>query len=183
MASVDPSGVSAGGALTLAAAVSGKRLRYPRLVTLSLTDASGGGGGLSATVTVTGQRFGEVKTADVTVTCTDGNETTATSTVMFDQITSATLKSKTSAASGDALKVGIDGTSLGLPQRISRVADVKFLGNVASGTEATPLAISTTTVDVANSAIKGITVAATDNYQVEFDAIGADGLGSLGVEA
>jgi hypothetical protein len=183
VASVDPSGVSAGGALTIAAAASGKRLRFPRLITLSLTDASGGGGGLSCTVTVTGHRFGVPVSEDITVTCTDGNETTATGTIVMDQVTAATLKSKTSAASGDALKVGIDGTVLGLPFRIAAVTSVKLICNTSSGTEAAPLAVSSTYVDVTNSAIKGITVAATDNWEIQFDADGADGLGREGVEA
>lgn len=183
VASVDPSGLSAGDALTLATAVSGKRLRFPRKITVVATDASGGSGGLSVTVTLTGQRFGEPVSEDVTVTCTDGSATTATSTKVFDQVTAATVKSVAGAAASDALTVGIDGTTLGLPYRIGRVEDVKFIGNVASGTEATPLAVSSTYVDVANSAIKGITVAATDNWEVQYDAAGADGLGRVGVEA
>lgn len=181
VASVDPSVVSVDTALTiLTRAASQKVVMYGRLPTITATDASGGGGGLSLTVRIVGLRFGEATSEDITVTCTDGNATTATGSIMIDAITSATLISKTNAATGDALSVGIDGTSLGLPFRILDVDQVKAIVNVANGVEADPTAISSTTVSVSNSAIKGLTVAATDSYRV-LVAVGPEGDGYEGV--
>lgn len=181
VSSVDPNGVAVGTALTLLArAQSGKPVRFGRLPTVTATDASGGGGGLSVTVRILGYRFGVPTAENITVTCTDGNATTVTGAIMIDQILSATLVAKSGAGAGDALTVGIDGTSLGLPFRINAVGQVKYIINVANGTEADPLTVSSSNVDVGNSALKGLTVAATDNYQV-LVAAGPDGDGFEGV--
>ncbi len=183
VASVDPSGVAIGAALTLQANVSGKKLRYARRATVSVTDASGGGGGLSCVVTVTGFRFGAPVSDTITATATSGSELTATGTQYFDQITGATLSNKVNAASGDALKVGQDGTSLGLEETIAAVTDVKSITKLAAGVEQAPIVPSNTTVDAVRSAIIGLTIAATDDYEVEYDRNGVDGIGPGGVEA
>jgi hypothetical protein len=191
VASVDPSGLSVGTALTLATAASGLLLRRARRITLSLTDASGGAGGLSVTVRVQGARWGQYLDELVTVTCTDGNETTSTSANCFDEVTAVTPVILTSAASGDALKVGQDGTSFGLDFPIDNVADVQSIINVSTNTEAAAVAVSTTTVAAGaptsgalagGSYIKGIALATTDRWEVrylvsrKFDASGVIGV-------
>lgn len=182
VASVDPSTLAVGGALTLVSAVSAKLLRRGRRATVSVTDASGGGGGLAVGVRVSGYRKGVLQTETITATATSGSEATATGSLYFDQFLAPQVASLTAAASGDALKVGIDGTSFALDERIAAVSDVKSIINVSSGTEAAPTAISSTTVDATQSAIKGITVAATDNWEIQYQSNGADGVGSGGVE-
>lgn len=183
VASVDPSGVTVGADLTLAAAVDGFLLRFARFPTLVLTDASGGGGGLSVTVLVKGLRFGVPVDESITTTCTNGSATTVIGTKCMDEILSVAPIAITGAASGDALTVGISGGGFGLKRRINNVNDVKSIINVASGTEAAPVTISSTTVDVANSAIIGITLAATDNWTIDYWSLGDDGAGENGVEA
>lgn len=171
VASVDPSTLTSGQTLTLAATASGLALRIARKITLVLTDLSGGAGGLSVTVQVNGHRFGKPISENVTTTCTSGAATTATTTLVFDQVTSVIVRTITSAAAGDTLTVGIDGTTLGLSKPIDSVNDVFSLVKIAAGTEGTATAISSTTVDVANSAIvPGGTVAATDVYVVRYRA-------------
>lgn len=187
-ASVDPSGLSSGQALTLQAVVSGVMLRCARKLTLVLTDASGGGGGLSVTVEFFGHRFGKPISERVTTTCTSGAATTSTSTLVFDQVTSVVVRSISGAASGDALTCGISGDGLGLSFPIDKVTDVLSLVKIVSGTEQGPTAISSTTVDVANSSFNhgGTITAANDTFVVtylktiKFDA---PGLGNNGVFA
>ena len=172
VASVDPSGLSVGQALTLASTASGVIFRVGRKVTLVLTDASGGGGGLSVTVEVFGNRFGKAISERVTTTCTSGAATTSTTTLVFDQVTSVVVRDITTAAAGDALTVGIDGTTLGLSMPIDRVNDVLGIFKLVSGVEQAPIAISATTVDVANSAIVhgGTITAANDVFVVRYRA-------------
>lgn len=170
VASVDPSTLSSGQALTLASTASGLMFRVARKVTLVLTDASGGGGGLSVTVEFAGHRFGKPITERVTVTCTSGSATTGTTTQVFDQITSVTVRTITGAASGDALTCGISGDGLGLSFPIDKVNDVLSIVKIVSGTEAAPIAISATSVDVANSAFNhgGTITAANDTFVVTY---------------
>lgn len=179
VASVDPSTLSAGAALTLTTAGE-LLLRFARFPTLVLTDASGGVGGLSVTVRFKGYRFGVPVQCDVTTTCTNGNATTAIGTVMMDQMSEARILSITGDATGDALTVGQSGSALGLRARLASVNDVKSIINVANGTEAAAVAVSSTSIDVANSALIGITVAATDNWHVDYFALGDDGVGENG---
>jgi hypothetical protein len=170
VASVDPSGLSSGSALTLAATASGLMFRVARKVTLVLTDASGGGGGLAATVEFFGHRFGKPINERVSVTCTSGAATTGTTTLVFDQITSVVVRTVTGAAAGDALTCGISGDGLGLAFPIDKVNDVLSIVKIVSGTEQTPIAISATSVDVANSSFNhgGTITAANDTFVVTY---------------
>lgn len=172
VASVDPSGLSVGQTLTLASTASGVAFRVGRKVTLVLTDLSGGGGGLSVTVQVNGHRFGKPISENVTTTCTSGAPTTNTTASVFDQVTSVVVRDITTAAAGDALTVGIDGTTLGLSKPIDKVNDVLGLFKLVSGVEQAPIAISASTVDVANSAIVpgGTITAANDIFVVRYRA-------------
>lgn len=188
VASVDPSGLSSGQALTLQSAASGFLLRCARKATLVLTDASGGGGGLSVTVEFFGHRFGKPISERVTTTCTSGAATTSTSTLVFDQITSIIVRTITGAASGDALTCGISGDGLGLAFPIDRVNDVLSIVKLVSGVEQSPTAISATSVDVANSAFNhgGTITAANDAFVVTYlktEKYDAPGLGNNGVFA
>lgn len=171
VASVDPSTLTSGQSLTLGAVVSGFALRVARKITLVLTDLSGGAGGLSVTVQVNGHRFGKPISENVTTTCTSGAATTSTTTQVFDQVTSVIVRTIVGAAAGDALTVGIDGSTLGLSKPIDSVNDVLSIVKIAAGTENPPVAISSTTVDVANSAIvPGGAVIATDVFVVRYRA-------------
>jgi len=188
VASVDPSTLTAGAALTLAASVSGLLMLPGRKPTLVLTDASGGGGGLAVTVTVFGTRFGQPVQCDITTTCTSGSATTAIGSVVMDQVTAIIVRSITTAATGDALTCGISGDGLGLSAPIDAVNDVVSIVKIVSGTQATPIAISSTTVDVANSAINhgGTITAANDTFVVTYKASlqkDGPGLGQSGVFA
>ena len=187
VASVDPSTLTVGQSLTLAATASGVALRVARKITLVLTDASGGGGGLSVTVEINGHRFGKPISENVTTTCTSGAATTVASTQVFDQVTSVVVRDLTSAAATDALTVGIDGNALGLSKPIDQVNDVLAIYRLQSGAEQTPIAISATTVDVANSAyIHGSSIAATDIFIIRYRAgtkKDAPGAGRNGVYA
>lgn len=188
VASVDPSGLTVGQTLTLQAAASGFLLRCARKPTLVLTDASGGGGGLSVTVEFFGHRFGKPISERVTTTCTSGAATTSTATLVFDQVTSIVVRTISGAASGDALTCGISGDGLGLAFPIDKVNDVLSIVKLVSGVEQAPTAISATSVDVANSAFNhgGTITAANDIFvvtylkSVKFDA---PGLGNNGVFA
>lgn len=177
VASVDPSGLTAGTALTLLTFASGILFRRARRPTMTLTDASGGAGGLSVSVKVKGFRWGVAVEEVLTVTCTDGVATAATCVNCYDQVESITPLILTSAASGDALTCGLDGTSFGLDRPIDNVADVQSLINVSTNTEAAATAVSATTVQAGaptggsvagGSYIKGITLAATDRWEVRY---------------
>lgn len=178
VASLDPSSAATvGTAFTLAATVSGLMLRKARRVTMTLTDASGGAGGLSVTVLIVGQRWGQDVRELLTVTCTDGSATLGTSVNVYDQVLSVTPQILTSTGTGDALTCGIDGTSFGLRFPIDNLADVQSLINVSTNTEAAPTALSTTTVQAGaatggsvagGSYIKGITLATTDRWTVRY---------------
>lgn len=187
VASVDPSTLTQGTALTLQTAVSGKLLRRARRPTLVLTDASGGSGGLTITVFIEGARWGRYTSEYVTVTCTDGSATTTEATKYYDEITAIRpVAGVSTAATGDALTCGEDGTSFGLDFPIRNVADVQSIINVSTNTEQSPTAISSTTVDAANSAITGITLATTDRWEVRYITsalAGNDGFGTVGVFA
>jgi hypothetical protein len=177
VASVDPSGVAVGAALTIAFP---SKLRNARRITLSVDDDDGGGG-LSVTVVVTGMRFGVRIVEELTATATSGTILTVTSNKYFDQVTSAVLKSKTAADAGDAITMGIAGVGFGLPYPIDKVSDVLMIARNTSGTEGL-IAVSSSTVDVENSAIIGLTLAAADDYEVEFlRSRESDGFGRTGV--
>lgn len=177
VASVDPSGVAAGAALTIAYV---GKLRQARRITLSVDDDDGGGG-LSATVVVTGMRFGVRIVEELTATATSGTILTVTSTKYFDQVTGVVLKSKTAADAGDAILVGISAAGFGLPYPIDRVEDVLMIARNNAGTEA-QIAVSSSSVDVTNSAIIGLTLVAADDYEVEFlRSRHTDGFGRTGV--
>jgi len=178
VASVDPSTIAVGGALTLTTLATRKFVNG-RKITMTLNDA--GAGGLSVTVRIRGVRWGRVIEEDLTVTCTTTNDTVGTSVNVYDQLISVTKTAAVDNATGDTLTMGWDGTTLGLPFPIDKVADVFTICQIASGTEATPLAVSTTTVSVSQSAIQGLTLAAADHYIVEA-LVGTrlDGIGFAG---
>lgn len=169
-AGIDPTTLVSGQALTLASTASGLMFRCGRKVTLVLTDASGGGGGFAATVEFAGHRFGKPITERVSVTCTSGAPTTGTTTQVFDQITSVTVRSVTGAAAADTITCGISGDGLGLAFPIDKVNDVLSIVKIVSGTEQTPIAISATSVDVANSSFNhgGTITAANDTFIVTY---------------
>lgn len=187
VANVDPSTLTVGTALTLATNVSGKALRRARRPTLTLTDASGGSGGLTATVKLEGARWGNYVSEFITVTCTDGNATTTTAANVYDEVTAVTpVNSLSTAAAGDNLCVGIDGTSFGLDFPIDNVADVISIINVSTNTEQAPTAVSSTTVSAGGgpggSFIKGLTLATTDRWEIRYVSSTAfDTSGTTGV--
>ena len=173
--SVDPNGVSVGGAFTLAVS----KLRQPRKVTMTINDDDGGGG-LSVTARIVGQRNGLQVSETLTKTSTDTNDATATSVNYYEDIESITLVAKTADA-GDAVFFGIDGGGFGLSHPIDRLEDVLAIWKIDSGTEGAVIAVSTTSVDVDNFAIKGQTLAATNIWEVEYLRSGArDGFGTGG---
>ena len=182
VAIVDPSGLTVGTALTILTPVLGFHLRHARFVTLTCDDDDGGGG-LSVTVQVVGTRWGNPVTDTITCTSVTGTLITTSGTVMFDQILSVTPRVITSADSGDAISVGLSGVAFGLERPISKITDVVSICNTASDVEATPLAPSSTTVNVAQSAIIGISMAVTDRWEVKFFSNGPDGVGNGGVYA
>lgn len=167
VASVDPSTLTVGTAMTLQTAVSGKKLRFARFVTLSVDDDDGGGG-LSVTVQVTGVRFGQTVTESLTATAVSGTIVTVTGAQMFEQILSVVPRVISNADAGDAVLVGIDGTALGLDCPIKELNDVLSIINVSTNTEAAPVAVSTSSVNVAQSAIIGLTLATTDRYDFDY---------------
>lgn len=177
---VDPSGLTVGAPLTIVTAGNGLMFRKARRVTMTLNDDDAGGG-LSVTVLIIGQRWGLQIQEYLTVTCTDTNDTTGTTSNFFDEVLSITPTAIT-ADSGDDLRVGISGTSFGLQFPIDSVADVQSIINVSTNTEAAATAISSTTVDATYSGIQGITLAATDRWTVRYlSSLQKDGSGTSGV--
>jgi hypothetical protein len=173
--SVDPSGISVGGTFTLAVS----KLRQPRRVTMTINDDDGGGG-LSVSARIVGHRNGVKIVEDITKTSTDTNDATATTTAYFEDITSITLTAKT-ADSGDAVFFGIDGGGFGLTYPIDRVEDVLGIWKIDSGTEGAVIAVSSTSIDVDNFALKGQTLAATNVWEIEYLRSGnRDGFGTGG---
>jgi hypothetical protein len=176
VASVDPNGIAVGGAFTLA--YTGK-LRYARRITMTINDDDAGGG-LSVTAIVTGHRFGVKIVEELTATSADTNDLVATSVKYFDQVESIVLKAKTADA-GDDVTFGISGAGFGLPYPIDKVADVLMIARNNAGTEA-QIAVSASSVNVDEAAIIGLTLAAADDYEVEFiRSRFNDGFGTRGV--
>lgn len=172
---VDPSTLSVGGNLTLVTYASGLLQRRARRITMTLTDDDVGGG-LTVTLRITGQRWGNNVSEILTVTCVDNVATTGTSVNVYDEVTELKVLAVT-ADSGDDLIVGIDGTSFGLDFPIDNVADVNSIVNVSTNTEAAQVAISSTVVQAGaptggsvwgGSYIKGITLATTDRWEVRY---------------
>ncbi len=181
VASVDPDTLAAGDNLTLTTA-GDLPMRHPRRVTVSVTDASyDAGNPLSVTVRVTGQRQGRAVVEDITATATSGSILTVTSDKLFSEVTQAKVLNFAGEAAGDALIVGLAGAALGLSFGIKSITDVVSIINIASGTEANATAVSSTTVDVENSCVQGLTIAATDNWEVTYIARFDAGIGSNGV--
>lgn len=178
VASVDPSTVAVGANLTLLTLATRKFVNG-RKITMTLNDA--GAGGLSVTVRIKGVRWGRVIEEDLTVTCTTTNDTVGTSVNVYDQLISVTKTAAVDNATGDTLTMGWDGTTLGLPFPIDKVGDVLTICQISSGTEQTPIAVSTSSVSVSQSAIIGLTLAATDHYIVEaLCSVNTDGIGFSG---
>lgn len=159
---VDPNGIAVGGSFTLA--YTGK-LRQARPVTMTINDDDAGGG-LAVRAIVTGHRFGVRIVEELSAVSTDTNNLTVSTVKYFDEVTSVILKSKTADA-GDSVSFGISGAGFGLPFPIDAVTDVLMIARNNAGTEA-QIAVSSTSVDVTNSAIIGLTLAAADDYEVEF---------------
>jgi len=172
---VDPNGIAVGGTFTLAVS----KLRQPRKVTMTINDDDGGGG-LSLTVRLVGTRNGLQVSENLTKTAADTNDAVATSVNYYEDITSITLLAKTADA-GDEVTFGITGGEFGLAHPIDRLEDVLAIWKIDSGTESAVIAVSTTTVDVDNFAIKGQTVAATNIWEIEYLRSGSrDGFGTGG---
>lgn len=177
---VDPSTFTVGTALTIATGANGILQRRARRLTMTINDDDVAGG-LSVTVLVIGTRWGVQQQEYMTATATDTNDTAVTSTLYYDEVLSVTPVAVT-ADTGDDFIMGIDGTSFGLDFPIDQVADVQSIINVSTNTEAAATAISSTTVDADNSAIKGITLATTDRWEVRYlTSIKKDGSGTAGV--
>jgi hypothetical protein len=188
VASVDPNGVAVGGTFTILTLSNALMLRRARRVTMTINDDDAGGG-LSLTVRVTGQRWGQQVSEILTATSTNTNDTTVTSVNVYDEVTEVKLLAKTADA-GDDVTFGLDGTSFGLDFPIDNLADVQLLINTSTNTEAAATAVSTTTVQVGAATggvyhgghyIKGITLAATDRWEVRYLAsVTQDGTGAQG---
>jgi len=178
--SVDPSGLTVGTALTIVAAQLGKLQRRARRLSVTATDASGTS--LSITLVCVGFRNGYPVTDTITATgATSG--TAVNGTKYFDEVVSVTPAAISNAASGDAVTVGIDALAFGLVRRIKAVNSVKSIVNVSTVTEAAPVAISSTTIDVANFAFVLPTgsLATSDDWTIQYIADGEDGFGPGGV--
>jgi len=172
---VDPNGIAVGAAFTLAVS----KLRQPRRITMTINDDDGGGG-LSVSARIVGHRNGVRIVEDITATSTTTNDTTSTTVAYFEDITSITLTAKTADA-GDDVTFGIDGGGFGLSHPIDRVEDVLAIWKIDSGTEGAVIAVSTTSIDVDNFALKGQTVAATNIWEIEYLRSGSrDGFGTGG---
>jgi len=178
VASVDPFTLTVGNFLTLLTLATQKFV-YGRRITMTLNDASGND--LAVRVLIKGIRWGRPQQEVLTVTCTTTNDTVGTTALVYDQLTSVQLQSITGSSSGDALTMGWDGTTLGLPFPVDSIADVFSITRIANGTEQTPTVVSTSTFDVADSALIGLTIAATDQYIVDcLIGQGDDGIGFSG---
>lgn len=164
VASVDPFTLTVGNFLTLLTLATQKFV-YGRRITMTLNDASGND--LAVRVLIKGIRWGRPQQEQLTVTCTTTNDTVGTTALVYDQLTSVQLQSITGSSSGDALTMGWDGTTLGLPFPVDSLADVFSITAINNGTEQTPTVVSTTTFDVADSAVIGLTIAATQQFVVD----------------
>jgi hypothetical protein len=172
---VDPNGIAVGGTFTLAVS----KLRQPRRLTMTINDDDAGGG-LSITARIVGHRNGVQIAENITATSVNTNDTTSTTASYFEDIESITLVAKTADA-GDDVTFGIDGGGFGLAHPIDRLEDVLAIWKVDSGTESAVIAVSTTTVDVDNFALKGQTLAATNIWEIEYLRSGdRDGFGTGG---
>lgn len=181
VASVDPSGLTVGANGTLATLGAAGAIDYPRRITMTLTDSSySAGAPLAVTARITGQREGRTVVENLVGVCTDGNATEFVTDKLFEQVTEVKWLSIT-AASGDAVKLGIAGTAVGLKFGIRSVTDVVSIIEWDSGTPQTPLAISSTYVDADNSCIQGLSLAVTDRWKVRYWARTDAGIGSAGV--
>lgn len=177
---VDPSTLTVGTALTLTTAA-GTMFRRARRVTLTLDDDDSGGG-MTVNVLIIGQRWGMQIQEYLSVTTVSGTAITGTSTLYYDQVLSITPVQITGADTGDDLVMGIDGTSFGLDLPIDSTADVQVIINTSTNTEAAATAVSSTTVNADQSAIRGITLAATDRWEVRYvSSLQRDGSGTSGV--
>jgi hypothetical protein len=190
VANVDPSTLASGASLTLVAnQAANLLLRVARKVTMTITDAAfAGGTPLSVTVEVYGHRFGKPFSEVLTGTSTSGAAFTVTSTGVFDQVTSVIVRSTSNAATGDGLVLGIAGDGLGLRNPIDQVSDVLSIVKLISGVEQTPIVVSASSVDVANSSFNhgGTITAATDVFVVVYMRTknkDAPGVGNNGVFA
>lgn len=194
VASVDPSTMTVGTALTLVAGqtAAGILLRRARKFKVTLTDASGGSGGLAMTFLIVGFRWGQRIQEYVSVTCVNGSATSTTTVNLYQELSSVTpVLGVTTAASGDAMTLDLDGTTFGLDFPIDNVADVIQIWNVSTNTEqvgGSVTTVSSSTVDAtpgpAGSFIKGITLAVTDRWEVLYlSSMKQDGFAQGGVFA
>lgn len=178
VASVDPFALVVGNFLTLLTLASQKFV-YGRRITMTLNDAAGDN--LVVSVLIKGIRWGRPQSETLTVTCTTTNDTVGTSALVYDQLTSVQLLTITNSSVGDTLTMGWDGTTLGMPFPVDSLSEVFSITAINAGTEQTPTVVSTTTFDVADSALIGLTIAATQTFIVDAlignddDGIGRNG--------
>lgn len=143
---VDPSTKAVGSTFTLVTAANGLMFRKARRVTMTINDDDAGGG-LSLTVRLEGQRWGQYVTEILTATATDTNDTLVTSVNVYDEVTAITVLAVT-ADTGDDVVFGISKLSFGLDLPIDQVADVQSIINVITATEQAAVAPSSTSVVV-----------------------------------
>ncbi len=142
---VDPNGVAVGDSFTLTTA-GALMFRRARRITMTINDDDAGGG-LSLTVRLTGQRWGQTVSEILTATATDTNDTLVTSVNVYDEVTELKLLAKTADA-GDDVVFGISKLSFGLDYPIDNVTDVQSIINVITATESAAVAVSSTSVIV-----------------------------------
>jgi hypothetical protein len=127
------SAATAGTACFLSAIATAAPVRYGRLPTLSITDASFGSA-LVVTVRIIGRRFGKRVVQDITATSTDTSIKTVAGTIVIDEITSASITAISNNTTSDILSLGFDGTRIGLRVPFQSVKSVKFMEKIVSGT-------------------------------------------------
>lgn len=138
-------------------------LPQPDKVRFTLTDA---GNTCVVTIRVKIRRFGKLVTQNLTLTADGGGDTADTD--VCESVEEVKIVSITGNGASDTLKAGPAGTHLGLRTGgIDKVTDVKSIQKRASAGTTTQVAVSSSTVDADQNAIK-VTHAAGDAYVVTY---------------